>query len=71
MYIEIKEEVEGLRTIPRKPGHFKGRKLILERPSYEETYTIEEPVRIPLKYFHTLSVVFILGGVYLRGRKDE
>ena len=67
MYIEIKEEVTGERIKYYDPPRLK-----LKGYSYPmETYTIEEPVRIPLKYFHTLSVVFILGGVYLRGRKDE
>ena len=67
MYIEIKEEVTGERIKSYSPGEIRSRD---RKPRYE-TYTIEEPVRIPLKYFHTLSVVFILGGVYLRGRKDE
>ncbi len=67
MYIEIKEEVTGERKKYYNPP-----RLLLKGQSHPmETYTIEEPVRIPLKYFHTLSVVFILGGVYLRGRKDE
>ena len=64
MYIEIKEEITGQERVPNP-------RLGNRRTYTTKTYTIEEPVRIPLKYFHTLSVVFILGGVYLRGRKDE
>jgi hypothetical protein len=67
MYIEIKEKVTGERIKYYNPPRIR---LRGQSPPME-TYTIEEPVRIPLKYFHTLSVVFILGGVYLRGRKDE
>jgi len=65
MYIEIKEEITGQERVPVVGLGTRGRTYTTK------TYTIEEPVRIPLKYFHTLSVVFILGGVYLRGRKDE
>ena len=64
MYIEIKEEITGQERVP-------GLRIGNKQTYTTKTYTIEEPVRIPLKYFHTLSVVFILGGVYLRGRKDE